>query len=72
MERCAADGLKACCLIGPQSGLRCQRGTVRRSEGTSPLFGMALPRRLHRVVSFSWSSPGPECGTVAGINSRRM
>src|SRR5215813_3644627 len=29
---------------------------------------MALQRRLHRVVPFSWSSPRPECGTVAGIN----
>jgi hypothetical protein len=43
-----------------------------RSEGTSPLFGMALRRRLYRVVPFSWSSPVPECGTVVGINSRRM
>ena len=23
---------------------------------------MALQRRLHRVVPFSWSSPRPECG----------
>ena len=44
----------------------------RRSEGTAPLFGMALRRRLQRVVPFSWSSPVPECGTVVGINSRRI
>ena len=36
------------------------------------LFGMALRCRLQRVVPFSGSSPVPECGTVVGINSRRM
>ena len=49
------------------------RAHVQRSEGTSPLFGMALRRRLYRVVLFSWSSSRPECDrTVVGINSRRM
>jgi hypothetical protein len=38
----------------------------RRSEGTSPLFGMALRRRLHRVVPFSWSSPVPNAGQWLG------
>ena len=50
--------------LGEQSGLRCERSAVRRSEGTAPLFGMALRRRLQRVVPFSWSSPVPECGKV--------
>src|SRR5262245_47757572 len=35
------------------------RRAVGCSEETSPLFGMALQRRLHRVVPFSWSSPRP-------------
>ena len=33
---------------------------------------VSATRRLQRVVPFSWSSPVPECGTVVGINSRRM
>ena len=37
-----------------------------RSEGTSPLFGMALRRRLYRVVPFSWSSPVPNAGQWLG------
>ena len=30
------------------------------------MFGMALSRRLHRVVSFSWSSPVPNAGQWLG------
>src|SRR6202042_1894725 len=30
-----------------RSGRRCERGAPRQSEGTSPLFGKALRRRLH-------------------------
>jgi hypothetical protein len=39
-----------------------------------PIAAAARPPlcRLHRVVPSSWSSSRPECGTVVGINSRRM
>jgi hypothetical protein len=46
--------------------VRCERRAVRRSEGTSPLFGMALRRRSQRVVPFSWSSPFPNAGQWLG------
>ena len=57
-------------LIGPavRSALRTRSSPI---PGTSPLFGMALRRRLHRVVP-SLELSRPECGTVVGINSRRM
>jgi hypothetical protein len=59
--------------------LRCAPGTGSFSKnfGTprnvvAPLSGVALRRRLRRVVPFLRSSPVPNVGQWSGLPSRRM
>lgn len=48
-----------------RAALRLQSRPV--TEGTSPLSGVVLQCRLHRVVPFLWSSPVPNAGQWLGI-----
>jgi hypothetical protein len=73
-RRCGARrrNPKACCLIGPavRSALRMRSSPPIRGNVAVVRHGATAPFTQSGAVLLELSRP--ECGTVVGINSRRM